>query len=161
MVGQARLGQGKVGQGRVYFSLETIFILRGKHTNTFFRARNDQTRLEQAMLFHITGHLLFWASRGGATNSPPHVLYMGVSCSHQRAHRTLNPYPINQSYRVICCATPCYIMLHPVTSCHVSSRHTTSHLVTPRLVTVSLDVITLSNLVQTPFKQRTGQSILS
>ena len=33
--------------------------------------------------FHITCHLLCWDSGGGATNSPSHVLYMGVlySCS--------------------------------------------------------------------------------
>ena len=29
--------------------------------------------------FHITSHLLCWALRGGATNSPSHALYMGVS----------------------------------------------------------------------------------
>ncbi len=32
--------------------------------------------------FHITSHLLFWASGGGATNSPSHVVYMGISYSH-------------------------------------------------------------------------------
>ena len=32
--------------------------------------------------FHITSHLLFWASRGGATNSLSHVLHMGVSYSY-------------------------------------------------------------------------------
>ena len=32
--------------------------------------------------FHITSHLLFWVSGGGVfTNSPFHVLYMGVSYS--------------------------------------------------------------------------------
>ena len=31
--------------------------------------------------FHITSHLLCWASGGGATNSPSHVLHMGVSYS--------------------------------------------------------------------------------
>ncbi len=31
--------------------------------------------------FHITSHLLCWASGGGATNSPSHVHYMGVSYS--------------------------------------------------------------------------------
>ncbi len=39
----------------------------------------------------ISHHLLCWASRGGATNNLPHVLYMGVSHSHQCADRTLNP----------------------------------------------------------------------
>ena len=29
--------------------------------------------------FHITSRLLFWALGGGATNSPSHVLYMGIS----------------------------------------------------------------------------------
>ncbi len=31
--------------------------------------------------FHITSHLLYWASGGGATNSPSHVLYICVSYS--------------------------------------------------------------------------------
>ena len=44
--------------------------------------------------FHITSHL-FWASAGGATNSPSHVLYMGISYS-QCAHRNVKPLP-NQS----------------------------------------------------------------
>ena len=35
--------------------------------------------------FHIVYHLLFWSSVGGATNSPPHVLYMGISYSSQHA----------------------------------------------------------------------------
>ena len=29
--------------------------------------------------FHIVSHLLCWSSKGRATNSPPHVLYMGIS----------------------------------------------------------------------------------
>ena len=29
----------------------------------------------------ISSHVLFWASAGGATNSPSHVLYLGVSYS--------------------------------------------------------------------------------
>ena len=45
---------------------------------------------------HITSHLLCWASAGGATNSPPHVLYLRISYSCGRAHETLNsPQPIN------------------------------------------------------------------
>ena len=31
--------------------------------------------------FHITSQILYWALGGGATNSPSHVLYMGVSYS--------------------------------------------------------------------------------
>ncbi len=46
--------------------------------------------------FHITSHLLCLAS-GGATNSPSHVLYMGVSYSRQHAHGTLNPDAINNA----------------------------------------------------------------
>ena len=42
--------------------------------------------------FHIISHLLFWVSGGGDTNSPYHVLYLGIS----RAHVMLNPYPINR-----------------------------------------------------------------
>ena len=40
--------------------------------------------------FHITSHLLCWASRGWAKSSPPHAHHMGISHSRWRAHRTLN-----------------------------------------------------------------------
>ena len=41
--------------------------------------------------FHIPSHLLCWASgKGGATNSLPHVLHMGVSCGRYGADGTLN-----------------------------------------------------------------------
>ena len=39
---------------------------------------------------HITSHLLHWASGRGTTNSPSHVLYMGISSSHWHAHGMLN-----------------------------------------------------------------------
>ncbi len=68
----------------------------------FYLSRHDFLLLHKVFNFTtpsphflITSHLLCWAWGGGATNSFPHVLYMGISYSHERTDGTLvKLYPI-------------------------------------------------------------------
>ena len=93
----------------------------------------------------VTSHLLCWVSAGGTTNSPSHVLYMGISYSCEHAHRTLN---YTQLIIIWCHLTSSFyvIWLHSMSFNLIIQHHLTSFDVVWRHHLMSFDVIICCNL---------------